>query len=534
VYPGTIAGRHPDRPAVIVGEGGETVTFAELDARSNQLAHLLRERGLGPRGAIAIVMENQARFLEVAWAAQRAGLYYTAVNTHLTPAELGYLLRDCGATALVTSTRLAPAVAAAGDDALAALHTRLVVSSSHGADGRGCDSGSEDGVPAGFEAYEAALARFPEGAVADECEGDFVLYSSGTTGTPRGIQRPLRLEPIGQADDRAGRFLDALGMADGDSYLCPAPLYHAAPLAWSMAAQRRGAPVVVMERFDALTALLLIERQGVTHGQFVPTMFVRMLKLPPGTRHAFDLSSLRAAVHAAAPCPVEVKRQMIDWWGPIIYEYWASTEGAGATFIDSADWLAHPGSVGRPVGCEIAVRDEDGRDLPPRAVGTVWGRLTNGRRFEYRNDPDRTAEVHDDLGFATVGDIGYLDEEGYLYLTDRRAFTIISGGVNIYPQEAENVLVTHPRVLDVAVIGVPNPDLGEEVKAVVQPVSWEEAGPALEAELIAHCRDRIAHYKCPRSVDFEQALPRLDTGKLYKRVLRDRYWAGQRQVAAGD
>ncbi len=366
------------------------------------------------------------------------------------------------------------------------------------------------------------MAGYPPDPIADEREGGALLYSSGTTGKPKGIVRPLSLAPMGESLDPLTAFFDWCGFVDGSVYLCPAPLYHAAPIAWSMAIQRRGGTVVLMERFDAEQALALIERYGVTCGQFVPTMFVRMLKLPKETRESYDMSSLRSVVHAAAPCPVDVKQQMMEWWGPIIYEYYSSTEGAGASLVEPEEWLAHPGTVGKPVAGAVHVLDDDGDELPIGEAGTLWFEGPLG--FEYRNDPAKTAEAVNALGYKTVGDMGYVDEEGYLYLTDRKAHMIISGGVNIYPQETENVLVAHPKVFDVAVFGVPDDDLGEQVKAVVQPADWSDAGPALATELVEYCRANIAHYKCPRTVDFERELPRLDTGKLYKGKLRARYW----------
>ncbi|MCU1367970.1 MAG: putative fatty-acid--CoA ligase, partial [Ilumatobacteraceae bacterium] len=358
--------------------------------------------------------------------------------------------------------------------------------------------------------------------VADECEGDFMLYSSGTTGRPKGIRRAMTFPPLGQPLRGVTPMLQGLGLHAGSVYLTPAPLYHAAPLAWSMGAQRLGATVVVMEHFDAEACLDLIDRHDITHGQFVPTMFVRMLKLADDVRAGHDLSSLVAVVHAAAPCPVDVKRAMIDWWGPIVNEYYSSTEGAGITWITSAEWLERPGSVGRAIAGQPVILDDDGRELPNGEIGTVWFR--GGMTFEYHNDPLKTAEAQDGSGRATVGDVGYLDDDGYLFLTDRKAFMIISGGVNIYPQEAENVLISHPKVFDVGVIGVPDTEMGETVKAVVQPVRWTDAGPELEAELLAHCREHLAAFKCPRSIDFDRELPRLDTGKLYKKELRARYW----------
>jgi long-chain acyl-CoA synthetase len=500
-----VATRAPERPAVVMGRGGEAISFRELADRANRLAHLFRARGLERGSVVAIFMENNLRFLEVAWAAQQSGLYYTTINSHLTAEEAAYIVEDSGAAMLVTSAALAPtAVDIKGTDQLA---HRLMV----------------DGAVEGFDSYEAGVAEQPATALRDACEGDFMLYSSGTTGRPKGIQRPLTFAPLGEGIAGAVPFLQALGLGDGDTYLCPAPLYHSAPLAWSIGAHRLGATVVVMERFDPEDMLRLIATHGVTHAQMVPTMFVRLLKLPEDARAAADVSSLRAVVHAAAPCPVEVKRQMIDWWGPIIAEYYSATEGLGATFITSEEWLAHPGSVGRAMMGTAHILDDEGNELPPGETGTVW--FEGGVPFEYHNDAEKTASAKDDRGWATVGDVGYLDDDGYLYLTDRKTFMIISGGVNIYPQEAENVLVNHPKVMDVAVIGVPNADLGEEVKAVVQPVSWDDAGDQLAEELMEYCRQHLSSYKCPKSVDFERELPRLDTGKLYKRLLRDRYWA---------
>jgi acyl-CoA synthetase (AMP-forming)/AMP-acid ligase II len=488
-----------------MASSGETVTYGDLNRRSNQLAQLFHDRGLRPGDHIAIMVENHLRFLEVAWGAQRSGLYYTPINSHLTAPEAAYIVDDCAAKVVVSSHRLAP-VATRLDSALTpAVAVRLMV----------------DGTEAGWASYEREIAGYPTDPIEDECEGEAMPYSSGTTGRPKGIMRPLSLAPLGQGLDILGGFLELLEMQDGAVYLSPAPMYHSAPLLWSMAVQRRGATVVVMEHFEPAAALALIERFSVTHSQWVPTMFVRMLKLPEEERSRFDLSSHRWAIHAAAPCPATVKKQMIDWWGPILWEYYSATEGVGATHITSDKWLSHPGSVGRSVLGTIHILDDDGTPVDNGQVGTVW--FEGGVSFKYHNDEPKTAGAHNQDGFATVGDVGYVDDEGFLYLTDRKAFTIIAGGVNIYPQEAENVLVTHPKVLDAAVIGVPDQDLGESVKAVVQPIDWSDAGPELAAELLDFCRQHLASYKCPRSVDFEQELPRLDTGKLYKQILRARY-----------
>jgi long-chain acyl-CoA synthetase len=510
--PAATAASDPERAAVIVGGSGVVLTYRDLDDRANRLAQLFRSWGLNHGDHIAILMENNPRYFEVAWAAQRSGLYYTPINSYLTAGEVGYILADCDATVLVTSAasaRLGQVAGAAVRDAPKVRH-RLVV----------------DGDLDGFDRYEDAVAAFPAAPLDDEREGSDMFYSSGTTGRPKGVRRPLLLQPFGveasptlQLFQRCYRFREAM------TYLSPAPLYHAAPLVACMAVHRLGGTVVVMERFDAAGALALIERHRVSHAQFVPTMFVRMLKLDQDVRGAVDVSSLESVVHAAAPCPVPVKEEMIRWWGPILLEYYSGTEGNGFTFITSEEWLSHKGSVGRSMFGAIHILDDSGHERPPGEQGTVW--FSGGNAFEYHKDPDKTRASRNDAGWSTLWDMGYLDEEGYLYLTDRTAFMIISGGVNIYPQEIENVLVTHPKVLDVAVIGVPNDEFGEEVKAIVQPVLVDAAGPDLAEELIEHCRAQLAAYKCPRSIDFEAELPRLPTGKLYKRLLRDRYWAGQ-------
>jgi len=377
----------------------------------------------------------------------------------------------------------------------------------------------------GYDAWEEATAAHPDTPVEDEIEGADMLYSSGTTGRPKGVRIRTDGKPIGTPPALL-LLLQGLYRADADSvYLSPAPLYHAAPLRFTLAFQRLGATCVVMESFDAVEALRIIEEHRITHSQWVPSMFVRMLKLPEEERRRHDVSSLQVAIHAAAPCPVPVKEQMIEWWGPVLNEYYAGTESNGFVHITSEEWLQHRGSVGRPITAKVHIVDDEGNELPPRQPGGIY--FEGGGAFEYHNDAGKTADSRTREGWSTLGDIGYVDEEGYLYLTDRKANMIISGGVNIYPQEAENVLITHPKVADVAVFGVPNEDFGEEVKAVVQPVDMAEAGPALEQELIAFCEEQLARIKCPRSVDFEAELPRHPTGKLYKRLLRDRYWGNR-------
>jgi acyl-CoA synthetase (AMP-forming)/AMP-acid ligase II len=484
---------------------GEVVTYAQLEARSNQAAHLFRALGLTRGDAIAILMENGPRYFDLVWGAQRAGLLYTCISTKLTAPEVEYIVRDCGAKALFAGASLrgiAEPLAARLPDSVRQL--------------------SVGGAIPGYEGYEPLALVQPTSRIADESLGRDMLYSSGTTGRPKGIRSTLVDGEI-DALDPLSMLVKMLYQFDGETrYLSPAPLYHAAPLRYCMSLHKLGATTVILEHFDPEVALQAIEQHRITHSQWVPTMFVRMLKLPADVRARYDTASLKVAIHAAAPCPIEVKEQMIAWWGPIVHEYYSATEGAGFTAISAQEWLTHKGSVGKAILGAIRIVDEDGRVLPPGEQGRVF--FEGGPSFEYHNDQAKTAEARTEAGWATFGDIGYVDADGYLYLTDRKAFMIISGGVNVYPQEAENVLVMHPKVADVAVVGVPDADLGEAVKAVVQPVDWADATPELAAELVAFCRERLSHIKCPRSVDFEPALPRHPTGKLYKPLIRDRYW----------
>lgn len=480
------------------------LTYRQLDEASNRLANLLRTRGFAPGGRIAILLENHPRYLEVVWAAQRAGLYYVPVNAHLTADEIAYIINDCGARAVVSGARLAPIAARLTPAVTPRVRLRLLL----------------DGTAPDWESYDAAVADQSARPVDDECEGDCLLYSSGTSGPPKGVKRPLTLAPMGSGPDGAGVFLQLVGLGDGDVFLCTGPLYHGASLTWSMSAQRRGATVVLLERFDAAQALTHIERHRVTHSQWVPTMFVRMLNLPPAVRAAHDLSSHRAAVHGAAPCAINIKQAMLRWWGPIIHEYYSCSEGIGATFITAHEWLARPGSVGRPVIGDVSILDQDGTPLPPGTPGAVW--FSGGYDFRYHNDRERTARARNDRGMATVGDVGTVDADGYLYLVDRSSRIVISGGVNIAPWEVEQVLSGHPAVLDVAAFGIPDPDLGERLVAIVEPTDHPAAGPTLEAELIAFTHQHLATYKCPRAVRFTR-LPRNDAGKLPIRP--DQLWA---------
>jgi len=512
MYPGKYAVSRGEQPAFIMAETGEGVTYAELERRSNRLAHLLRARGLRRLDHYAIFMENNARYVECCAAGIRSGLYFTCVNSYLTGEELGYIVDNSQSKILISSM-------ARHEVALAALGRCSGVELCLLVDGPG------DGKR--VLNLDQAVSGYPETPIADEALGTAMLYSSGTTGRPKGVLRPLPELPAWGELPLFEFLTKQWRYREGMVYLSPAPLYHAAPQAAVSLAIRIGGTSVIMERFDPERFLQLIEKYRVTHSQLVPTMFSRMLKLPEEVRRQYDLSSLECAVHAAAPCPIPVKEQMIEWWGPIIDEYYGATEGLGFTACNSEEWLAHKGTVGRVLLGKLHVLDESMQECPNGIPGQLW--FETATPFEYFNDPVRTAEARSPDGtMSTVGDVGYVDDGGFVHLTDRATFMIISGGVNIYPQETENLLITHPKVADAAVFGVPNSDLGEEVKAVVQLMSNVEPSEEISRELIDFCRANLAYVKCPRSIDFAAELPRLPTGKLYKRELRDRYWKGHR------
>ena len=506
-YPGSWAALASDRPAVVMADSGESMSFSDLDNQANRIANLFFDLGLTPGDHVAFCLENCLEYLPLAWGAHYAGLYYTAISSRLLEDEIAYIIDDCGARVFITSPYKAD------------IATAIVASTQKVENRFSIGGGFED-----HTAFEDAVAAQPAEPTEDRVEGLDMLYSSGTTGRPKGVKSSLPGVPLGSTLPAVAALGEMIfGLHDGAVYLSPAPLYHSAPLKFTMSCHRLGTTVVVMEKFDPESALATIEKYQVTTSQWVPTMFVQMLKLPEVVRNRYDLSSLEVAVHAAAPCPVEVKRQMIDWWGPILHEYYAGTEANGLTYINSEDWLAHPGSVGKPLLGELVIVDDEGKELPPGKEGSIYFR--GDVNFQYHNDPEKTAasRIGDDL--STLGDIGKIDNDGFLYLTDRKAHMIISGGVNVYPQETENILTMHPAVLDVAVIGVPSEEFGEEVKAIVQLVSPGNASSDLEREIITYCRQNLADVKCPRSVDFRDELPRHPTGKLYKRLLKDEYWA---------
>jgi len=504
MHPSVHARSNPDKPAIIVAETGATISYGELDAASNRVAQLFRAHGLGHDDVVAYMLDNTPDYYGLTWGAQRAGLRYVCISSRLTQDETDYILENSGARLLVVSASLAGAAQQ--------LTTQIERFAMGGA------------IP-GYANWEEAVAAMPATPVADERAGVDMLYSSGTTGRPKGVRVPLPEDPAIDATNSLVMLAAAVFQMNADSvYLSPAPLYHAAPLRWSMTVHRLGGTVVLMKKFDPEAALSFIETYRVNSSQWVPTHFVRMLKLPDETRARYDVSSMKVAIHAAAPCPVPVKQAMIEWWGPVLFEYYAGSEGNGMTFISSADWLTHKGSVGRPILGAVHVMGEDNEtELGPNEEGCVFFESENV--FEYHGDNEKTASSRNSKGWSTLGDVGKVDEEGFLYLTDRKSFMIITGGVNVYPQEIENHLVTHPAVADVAVVGGPHDDFGEEVIAVIQPANMADAGDALRDDLIAYCREKLSGVKVPRRIDFMETLPRHDTGKLYKRLLRDQYWA---------
>ena len=498
---------HPQsKAAFVMCSTGESVSFADLEAVANQGAHLLRSLGINTGDHIAVMMENRREFLEICFAADRSGVYYTTISTHLGFSEIDHILKDCGARVLIGSEKYLP--------------TLNQLFENHSEQCRFFLVGREQ---PGIDSWTDALQVMPTSPIADEKQGLDMLYSSGTTGRPKGIKWPQIDEPPGGRTMLIDLLASLFGYDADTRYLSPAPLYHAAPLRHSMVTMKMGGTAYIMDRFNAEGSLRLIEEHRITHSQWVPTMFVRILKLPKEKRGHFDLSSMTMAVHAAAPCPIDIKQQMIDWWGEIIHEYYAGTENNGFAAITSAEWLKHPGSVGKVKLGIPHICDEAGEELPVGSEGEVY--FENGHQFLYHNDPEKTRSACNRQGWTTLGDIGRLDEEGYLYLTDRKSFLIISGGINIYPQETENVLLGHPSVLDAAVIGVPDEDFGESVQAVVQLVPAIEASEQLAEDLIGYCRDKQSAIKCPKAVDFRQTLPRSATGKLYKKQLKEEYWS---------
>ena len=501
----TYADSKPDAVAFVMANTGEEVTWKEHDRNINRLANCFKAMGLKPEDHIALCMENNSRYFEIASAASDCGLIYTCISTHLKTSEMEYIINNCEAKVFITSERKKDA-AKALLGITPNVHHRLMVG----------------GTIEGYHSYEDTVMKYPSDPIQFGYSGRAMLYSSGTTGLPKGVLSTVEQTPVGELGPMGDLMVALYQLNEETVYLSPAPLYHAAPLTFCMMTLGVGGKVIVMEKFDAEGSLALIEKYKATHSQWVPTMFIRMLKLPEAARAKYDVTSMKMAIHAAAPCPVEIKEQMIKWWGPVFFEYYAGTEGNTMVMISSEEWLRHKGSVGKCYIGRIRILDDNREELPVGEAGLIY--VEEGNSFEYHKEPEKTAASRTANGWSTIGDIGYVDEEGYLYLTDRKSNMIISGGVNIYPQETENVLTLHHKIMDVAVIGVPNEDFGEEVKAVVQLMDPDEAGPELEKELIAYCKEHLSSIKCPRSVDFVDDLPRTPTGKLLKRLLKEKYW----------
>jgi long-chain acyl-CoA synthetase len=503
-----IAGATPDRTAVIE-PAGRAVSYAELAATADRYGRGLQEFGLRPGDTVAGQLPNSAEALALFFAALQTGLYVVPVNWHLTAAEVAYILDDSGAGAFVAHERFAGSAAQAAQAAGIDPRGRFAV-----------------GAVPGFTPLNA-LGADGSGRPDPRTAGAPMVYTSGTSGRPKGVRRPLTGEDPDKVPPASTWFFGLFSLAphDGNVHLCCSPLYHTAVLNFATISIQLGHPAVLMDRFEPEQMLALIERHRVTHTHMVPTQFRRLLALPEPVRGRYDTSSLRAAIHGAAPCPQEVKRQMLDWWGPVVIEYYAASEGGG-TGITAQEWLARPGSVGQAwPGSEVRVLDADGNDMPAGQPGLVYLRMGTST-FDYYKDEEKTRASRA-RGMFTVGDIGYLDADGYLYLCDRKSDVIISGGVNIYPAEIEAELSCHPAVADAAVFGVPHDEWGEEIKAVVQPAAGTEPGPALTADLLAFLAARVAKFKLPKSIDYVAELPRDPNGKLYKRRLRDPYWVGR-------
>lgn len=511
MYPGHWAKIHGNKAAAINSETGDSVSYTELNDRSNQLAQLMYAEGLRKGDHVAILMENNLRYFEFIWAALRSGLYFTTVNRYLTADEAAYIINDCEAKVLVTSAALSETA----KDIIPLINQGLIRLMS-------------DGAISGYTAYEDALAKYEATPLAEQPCGAVMLYSSGTTGLPKGIIPTLPKYDVEGYQKRGAALQKALWAFDENTcYLSTAPNYHSAPISFMTATQTVGGTVVMMPKFDALASLKAIEEYQVTHSQWVPTMFSRLLKLTDAERKQYKLSSLKVALHAAAPCPKQVKQQMIDWWGMVVYEYYSATEAVGLTHVTSEEWLKKPGTVGKPVFGILHVCDDEGNEVPTGESGLLYFEMPR-LPFTYHKDEAKTKDTQHPRheNWAAIGDVGYVDEDGFLFLNDRANFMIISGGVNIYPQEIEDSLMMHPKVADVAVFGVPNKEMGEEVKAVVQLEDGIQSNSELIKELMDYARDNIAHYKCPKSIDFLAKLPRLPTGKLYKKPLRAQYWEG--------
>ncbi len=510
LHPRAQALNHASKLALILADSGSSITYSELVQRADCAAQLFQRLGLVEGDTIVLLLENHIRFAELCWAAKNSGITYACISSQASIDDAHYIVDNSDAKVLISSATLATTAAAVAQRSSSTLRCLML-----------------DGAVAPFESYETLLAQEQPLPLTGRHRGPSMLYSSGTTGRPKGVRVALSAEPPETPPRRLAMLRSSYGLDENTVLVCPGPFYHAAPGRFMMSLQRCGGVMIAFKKFDAEATLAAIEKYRATHALLVPTMMIRLLKLPPPVRARYDLSSLTCVLHLAAPCPIPVKEELIDWWGPIIHEMYGGTEAVGHTLINSAEWLTHKGSVGRPAaGCRIRILDQQGQPLPPFSPGLIS--MSNGHRFEYYKDAEKTSKAIDAEGWGSLGDIGYLDAEGYLYLTDRQSHMIISGGVNIYPQEAENALYSHPQIADVAVIGVPHAEFGEAVKAVVQPKQFPPAdAELLAADIIAYCRARLSPSKCPRSVDFVAQLPRNELGKLLKRLVKAPYWQGR-------
>jgi len=507
MYPRHFANVTPDKIAVMMSDGSASLSFLELEEKANKIAHLFRSLDLKAGDKVAFLLPNCIDVFPFCWGAQRAGLLFVPIPTKSTMDEAAYLIADSGATLLLASTHC-PAIQQDRLTQQIKTTVKYIL---------------EETPSKNWTHWEATLSTFPVDPIADEISGQAMLYSSGTTGRPKGITPQYGVgAPLEEPDLLCQLMSQAFHVNDEAVFLSPAPLYHAAPLRWTMCAQALGAKTIVMPRFDPVETLSVIEREQVTDAQFVPTHFVRMLKMPEADRQKYDVSSLKMAVHAAAPCPIEIKRQMFEWWGDVIYEYYAGSEGVGMTLATPEGWKSHPGTVGQAILGTPHICDENGEPLPTGEVGQIY--FESDIQFDYHNDSEKTKSVYNQYGWGSFGDVGYLDADNFLYLTDRKSFMIISGGVNIYPQEIENLLITHADVSDIAVIGAPDPDLGEKVVAIIQPANLKQDQDELAEKLNAYCRTKLSSIKLPKQIDFVDEVPRTETGKMMKRLLRDEYW----------
>jgi long-chain acyl-CoA synthetase len=511
-HPRAIAAVTPDKPALIMVDQGQSITYGDLVRRSDQVGHLFASLGVRQGDTIAIMIENHVRYPELMWGAKNSGIRYVAVSTHLNGADAAYVIGDCGATLLVSSKACAT-LAVEAIAGLTDLPTLLMI----------------DGAVEPFQSYEALLSDQPDAPITGRMRGPSMLYSSGTTGRPKGVRTDFPEVPPETPPQRLAMLIEQYGFGPGTVFVNPGPYYHAAPGRMMVSIHRTGGTVLGFRAFDPESVIRAIDDFGGTHGFFVPTMFGRMLALPKAIRDDAKTATMQHAIHGAAPCPQHVKRAMIEWWGPVISELYGGTEAFGHSFITSEEWLAHPGSVGRPAkGCTLRITGRDGKEVSVGEQGRIM--MKNGMNVAYHGDAAKSAALYDETGFASLGDIGYVDAEGYLYLTDRESHMIIVGGVNVYPQEAENILLEHPVIADVAVIGVPDADMGEAIRAIVQLKPEYDASEALGLDIVAFCRDRLSLHKCPRAIDFVSELPRNEAGKLVKRVLRERYWKGENRL----